>query len=296
MPRPLPDRVIDNIIESHRTVPGEPIIDNVKRPVEVDERLILLQADFGLSIARGLVPGGKCWASLAERLNVEAKSVEPTGVDVWHGVANQLPVPPSTGEQMEVVSSNAADNANGTGIQQVEIHYLDGSGDQRSEVLTLDAADGTTPVQTQATDIRFVNELHATRVGSNGVAQGDIDIRSVATPLNVFNRILLGGNYALTVSRMVPRGHSFFLKYWTATSTVQNKQVTLRIRATQHGGTPIPGVFLFLDSAVLEVSTYEHVWACPPRIPALSIIKVSAWANQVGTDVSAAFNGYLLKD
>jgi hypothetical protein len=249
--------------------------------------------EFGLAVSAGRVPGAKCLDSLGER---EAVAILAQGVDIWRGVADQLPVPPSTGEQMEVVSSDVGDNASGTGVREVEIHYIDRNGDQQTETLTLHATDGTIPVQTQATDIRFVNEFHSRTVGSNGVALGNVEIRSVATPTNVFNHIALGGNMAVTISRMVPRGHSFYLKHWTATSTVQNKQVTVRIRATQHDGRIIPGVFLFIDSAVLEVSTYQQEWACPPRIPAFAIIKVSAWARQAGTDVSAAFNGYLLED
>jgi hypothetical protein len=243
----------------------------------------------GLGIALGLYPGASGFYSLSGRDNVNQKA---QGVDLWHGVADQLPTPPSGGEQMTLVSTSADDDKDaGIGTRSVEIHYIDAAGDQQIETVELE---GLTPVSTIATDIRFVNFLHSASVGSNGVAVGDVSIYKFGDALTVYNMIQAGGNMSLTTSRMIPAGRSFYLTRWNATSTSQNKAVTLRIRATSDNGVLLSGIFLFKDSATLEVATYARTFSVPIKIPALAIIKVSAWALQVGTNVSASFDGFLI--
>lgn len=250
----------------------------------------VLLGDFSVDVGLGNIPGASCFDSLAERSNVDQK-VE--GVDVWRGTADQIPVPPSGGEQMTIVSTEAADFATGTGVQELVIEYIDAAGDQRTETIV---PTGLAPKDTVATDIRFVNAIRASKVGSFGVAEGTITIYQKGDPTRVYNLVVAGGNMSLTSSRMIPAGHSFYVQGWTATSTTQNKQIALRLRATSRNGILIPGVFLFIDSAVLEVATYRRRFACAHKIPALAIIKVSGWANQVGTDVSASFDGVLIAD
>ncbi len=243
----------------------------------------------GLDISLGLVPGAKGFGSLAERDGLNQKV---QGVDLWRGTADELPTPPDSGEQMTLVSTDANDiDTTGTGARTVRVEYIDANGDEQEEIVALN---GLTPVDMLATNIRFVNAIHTVTVGSNGVAVGDISIYKFGDANTVYNMIAAGGNMSVTTSRMVPAGKRFLLKRWTATSTTQNHQVTIRIRSTSRAGILYPGVFLFIDSATLEVNTYEHTFNYPVLIPALAIIKVSAWANQVGTDVSASFDGVLL--
>lgn len=242
-------------------------------------------------ISKGLIPGTGCFDSLGERDAVDQKV---QGVDVWRGTADFIPEPPDVGEQMSLVSTSANDDKDaGTGVRRVRIEYIDAAGDEQTEDIDLE---GLTAVDTVATDIRFVNAIHAIDVGSNGVADGDITIYQFGAPATVYNTIIAGGNMSVTISRMIPAGHSFYLTGWNGTSTTQNKQVTLRIRSTSRNGVLEPGVYLFIDSATLEVNTYSRVFACPVKIPGLAIIKVSAWALQVGTNVSASFDGYLIED
>lgn len=245
---------------------------------------------YGFDVARGLIPGSGCFTSLGER---ESLNQKVQGVDIWRGTADTIPEPPDVGEQMTVVSDDAGDALAGTGVQTVRIEYLDAAGVEKTEDIDLN---GLTGVNTIATDIRFVNAMYAVAVGSNGVAEGNITIHQTGTPATVYNLIYIGGNMSLTVARMIPAGKSFYLTRWTATSTTQNQQVAIRIRATQRDGVLIQGVYLFIDSVIVEVDTYEHTFSCPIRIPALAKIKVSAWPNQVGTDVSATFDGILLED
>jgi hypothetical protein len=194
---------------------------------------------------------------------------------------------------MTLVSTQAADAAAGTGVQSVDIHYIDANGDMQVENRSLS---GLTPVNTVATNIRFVNEIHAAAVGSGGVAAGNITLYKLSTPATIYNMIAAGGNMSLVTSRMVPASKTFYLSSWNATANVAAKPVTIRIRATQHGGTLIDGVFIFIDSAALELASYSYKFPVPVKIPALAIIKVSAWTSGAGASVSAGFGGYLVDD
>ena len=95
--------------------------------------------------------------------------------DVWEAGGSYV-FPAAGGIQMEVISGSADDDGDpaGTGIQTVDIHYLDADHAEQSETVTLN---GLTAVATTATDILRVNEFHASAVGSGGVAAGNIDRR-----------------------------------------------------------------------------------------------------------------------
>lgn len=83
---------------------------------------------------------------------------------------------PSAAAQRSVKSSSAADAAAGTGARTVEITYYDGTGaGPLTETVTLN---GTTAVNTVATDIRFVERLTVTTVGSGGANAGTLSLYS----------------------------------------------------------------------------------------------------------------------
>lgn len=131
--------------------------------------------DFYLEVEKGNVPGHYI-------VNVDAvnpKVSSGTSLDVWPAGSNL--VYPVSGEQWEVVSSSANDNATGAGARQVSLTYLDDNYDEQIEVITLD---GTTPVETIANDIfRPTNNKFGSTVvlsaGSSLENEGDITIRVV---------------------------------------------------------------------------------------------------------------------
>lgn len=230
--------------------------------------------------------------SLGERDNI---AVIATGADVWHGTASAMSIPPSGGEQMEVVSDDAQDSPTGTGVREVDIHYLDSSGVEQVEEVSLD---GLTPAQLSASDVMFVQDIHAISVGSNGVAEGNIHIRSTDTPANVYDMIKLGGNMSLSISKMVPAGKTLYLTHWQASAT-GSKRITLRLRSTDHHGVLLDSenpVFIFKDTVNLENSSFDRRWTEQELfpIPELSIVKISAWASGVGSYVSVGWDGILI--
>lgn len=85
-----------------------------------------------------------------------------------------------TDGQRSIASSNANDSSAGTGARQITIYYLDSTGAGPSleqpfyeEVITLN---GTTAVNTVATNICFIERIVVTSVGSNGSNVGTITL------------------------------------------------------------------------------------------------------------------------
>lgn len=83
----------------------------------------------------------------------------------------------TTNAQRSLVSSSANDAAAGTGVRTVRITYYTASGTGPfQETITLN---GTTAVNTVATNICYIDKMDAITAGSGGAAAGNITVRSV---------------------------------------------------------------------------------------------------------------------
>ena len=151
-----------------------------------------------INIARGEVAGSASMNGVGEGSYATAV----TGADVWGGPTSTQPIPPSNGIQMRLVSSNAQDSSAGTGVRKVRMYYIDASGNMQNELVTMN---GTTPVNTTATNIRFIQCMQGAEWGSGGTAAGNIDARDTGGTV-VYKRIKASGNRCLDTARMVPAG------------------------------------------------------------------------------------------
>jgi len=252
--------------------------------------------DFKLSVGKGDVPGTTTMSAMGE---FESGNIDAAGEDVcrWEDVSGpaRLPTPAAGGEQMTLVSDDNADNgATATGVLTVKIHYLDATGAEQTETVTMN---GTTGVDTAATNIRFVNDMYALTVGSNGVAEGNITIikKGGAIATDLYNMIALGGNKSLVPHRMVPLNKTLYLMGWHATEATATARCAFRLRSTDMNGVLIPGVFCFKDVLYLNADSEEVELDAIP-VPALSIVKVSGWSDAVNTEGSCGWWGYLVND
>lgn len=106
----------------------------------------LWRTNNAADIARGLVPGARAIAAFGERVTAGPVTDEI----LWEtGMPGALTVPDNI--QISFVSS-AADT------RRLKFVYLDGDLVERVETVTLN---GTTPVLSVATDIRFINNLYS---------------------------------------------------------------------------------------------------------------------------------------
>ena len=252
--------------------------------------------DYLLEVGKGNVPGTTTMSAMGE---FESGNVDAAGQDVCRhedvGGPVRLPQPAAVGEQMTVISDDNADNgATATGVLTVRIDYLDATGAEDFEIVTLN---GTTGVNTVATDIRFVNDMYALTVGSNGVAEGNITIYKTggAIATDLYNLIAAGGNKSLIPHRMVPLAKTLYLMQWHC-AEANNKRATFRIRSTDMNGVLIPGVFCFKDVSYINGNPSGPLSLDGIPVPALSVVKVSYWASATGGEGSCGWWGYLVSD
>lgn len=155
--------------------------------------------DFLVEVSRGNIPGSKPAGSYGERTTAGPE----TNRVIWpNGV---FTLPPAAGVQMSIVSTNAADDLTGTNVRKVEIHYLDADLNEQAEIVDMD---GTTPVLTTATDIRFINCLHIHEYGTVAQAAGDITASNGGT---IYSQISTGEVRCSSSARMVPAGKKIFV-------------------------------------------------------------------------------------
>lgn len=170
-------------------------------------------------------------------------------------------VPPATGVQMTLVSTSTGDAAGQTGIQSVHIHYLDNLLYERTETLALN---GTTPVTTVATNIRFIQCMHMATYGSNKKAVGII---SATNGGNTYSQIAAGSKRCASSVRMVPKGKRLFVNALSAgaSSGTAAASVLVKFVATYLEGHDYTAdsVFLPYSSTALQDSAESIVLPVP---------------------------------
>jgi len=192
-----------------------------------EDNVLLNVADFlrkqPISISRGLYPGAEPFGSFGERL-VE---VAETNYPVWPN--GEIKIPPSAGVQMSIQSTSANDDAAGTHIRELELHYLDGNLDPATETILLS---GTTAVLTTATDIRWIQCMHAHDVGANAFADGDI---TATYSGDTYSQIAATDTRCSSSFRRVPAGKQLFIDGAVASSSsaTADARSTVRLVASE---------------------------------------------------------------
>ena len=259
-----------------------------------------INKDFLLDVSLGNVTGHRIMRALGERENIQTTAM---GEDLWRG--NDLaaaptshlliPTPAAAGERMTLDSESDADNgATATGALTVRIHYLDADGDEQIETVTMN---GQTAVNTDATDIRFVQDLQVATVGSNTVAEGNIFIHKFGTAGLVYSMIAAGGNQSLVPHKMVPRAKILHLRNWMGSEMTTAKRTIVRLRADCSNASPPikqSNVFLFKSTMMLDGASAQQPLAY--AIPSMSIVKASAWSQVNGAECAIHWWGILVDD
>lgn len=154
-------------------------------------------------VARGLVPGAEVMSAYGDLTLESAETdyvVHPDFMD------SDIIVAPAGGVQLSIQSTSNEDKPGGQGVSRIHLHYIDDAGNDSNEDIDLN---GTTPVLTQATDIRFVQCTHIAAVGSNKAAVGQIVASSGG---DNYSGIIAGQKRCSSSARMVPAGKRFLVK------------------------------------------------------------------------------------
>lgn len=199
-------------------------------------------------------------------------NVNNTRVDLWEGPTGVY-VFPATAIQMRVVSTSANDTAAGTGARTVHIHYLDTNYLEGVEVVTLN---GTTPVNTVATNILRINGFHVTTAGSLGSSAGSISLQDTVGGVT-YAFILATFNTAQQAIYTVPAGRTGYISHWQVSSgTATGTHFTrFYLRTNSHLGSPW-SVMLSADSMGTQNNGNAITFPIPIRIPEKTDVKLSA--------------------
>ena len=256
--------------------------------VKTNKEAALSTTDFLFEIARGSIPGIRMFSIPGRK-----DALSNTALDDLTQIPGTIVVPSPGGIQLELVSSSGNDAAAGTGIQTIDIHYLDTNGDEQAETLTLD---GLTPVNTIATNINYIQWIHANSVGTGGVAAGNISLRDTSGGV-VYEYITSGGNQSLSAKYKVPNGHTGYVVGWQASGITKKIDVRLRATVERFDRSLVPGVFLFQDIFVLNDSISGWTpFVVPLKMPAGAEIKLSAISSAAGCDGAGQFDIMIVAD
>lgn len=173
-------------------------------------------------------------------------------------------------ETWEVLSSDAADAAAGTGTRTVKVTYIDTSYALASKTVTMN---GVTPVAVTGMAALMILGMEAKTGGSAEVGAGNIDLRTVSGSV-VHERIAAGGNKSLSARFMVPDGYEALIPRWDTHVSGQN--FDFRLRATVDTYTKALGTrYIFQDTALMPANSEgEHTtpWI---YLPARCKVKIS---------------------
>lgn len=261
---------------------------NTIKPVrDWSQRIWRLMFDQQIEVMRGRVDGS--YPVVVDGHLIASGAV--TDVLVFEGSTIKDPsVAPSTGLQMSIVSTSAQDGVGGTGVRTISVHYLDAGLIERTETVTLN---GTTPVLTAATDIRWVGEIHLLNFGSGKAFAGDIAVTNAGTR---YKFISAGGRTTRSSAYRVPAGKRLIVHTLFAGSTSGSSaaRVTVDVVASFLGGDSFAdsGLLITQGSIGLQDGTVVLADGALYAVPAGEIIALRVTTDKAAT-ISGGFYGWI---
>ena len=239
---------------------------------------------IGNDVARGKVPGAEPIGSYGER---EADAGETNRV-VWpNGVFS---LPDAAGVQMSIVSTSTDDTDGGTGVNEIEIHYLDADLVAGHEIIPLA---GLTPVLTAATNIRFVNCLHIQVPGTLSAASGDITASNGGT---TYSQISAGEVRCSSSMRMIPAGKICFVAGAAASSVsgTAAARTVIRIVGSELDNHQYidPLILMPYGSIAVQDSSEAFNFPVPLRFSAGSVVGLTVTTDKAAT-VAGSWFGWI---
>ena len=248
--------------------------------------------DFLFEIAQGNVEGMKAYVVPGRRDGVSALGL--ADITQIPSTAAIFAIPDPNGQQLEVLSDDSNDVAAGSGVQTMELEFLDSNGDEQFEDIVMN---GTSPVPTSSTDIGKVQWMHGIEVGSNTVSEGNITLRqSTAAGGEVYEYVALGGNQSLSCRYTVPNKKTGYIMGWQASGII--KVIDFRLRATvDRFRRTSQQAFNFQDAVVVDDGLSGWLnFEVPLKCPAGSQIKASGVSAAAGGDAGCQFHILLVDD
>jgi len=245
---------------------------------------------FLAQMARGKVPGASLFNAFGERTEAGGTAERI----VWPLAATQIPIISTSGGPLVFTCSSPNDTVGGTGINSVELYYLDSSLNQFIVEVPLNGGVFSTASLTPAiTDIRWPQCIHVCTVGNLRAAAGNI----IGTIGGVeVTEILAGKTRCSSSVRRVPAGKRAMIGGAVGGSAAATADTSCIIRLS----TSIFGDCDLSDSAALipqgtipvENGVATYVFPTPFPVPAGGWIAITAETNKAAF-FSADWFGWL---
>ena len=252
-----------------------------------NERLWRLMFAQQLEITRGRVDGA--YPVVIDGYLVTSGAA--TDVLILEGSTIKDPsVAPPAGLQMSIVSTSAQDGPGGTGVRSIVLSYLDADLIERQETVVLN---GTTPVLTAATNIRWVGEIHLLTYGSGKAFAGDLTVTNAGTR---YKFISAGSRTTRSSAFRVPAGKRLIVHtlYAGATSGTSAARVTVDFVASVINSASFAdaGILVTQGTIALQDSSVVLSDGALYAVPAGEIIALRATTDK-GATITAGAYGWL---
>lgn len=196
--------------------------------------------------------------------------------------------PQGTNAQRSFSSTSASDAAAGTGARQIKITYMSTAMDVlKTDTITLN---GTTAVNSNATDIALIEKIEVVSVGSGGGNVGTIQIfTATAGGGSVWGSIAPSDNKTFWCHHYVASGRSFYLLNIRGDATATSGQISLfhidnPIAALPGPQTQIASTYLHGNQTTAGLPSLDHTLSAPNVVLGPSIV----FLNEKPTAVTAS--------
>jgi hypothetical protein len=252
-----------------------------------NERIWRLMFAQQLEITRGRVEG----ATPVVIDGYLVTSGAATDVLVFEGSSIKDPsVAPAAGLQMSIVSTSAQDGPGGTGVRSIVLNYLDADLVQHSETVVLN---GTTPVLTVATNIRWVGEIHLLTYGSGKAFAGDLTVTNAGTR---YKFISAGSRTTRSSAFRVPAGKRLIVHtlYAGAASGTSAARVTVDFVASIINGSSFADAGLLVTQGTIALQDSSVILSDGAlyAVPAGEIVALRATTDKAAT-ITGGLYGWL---
>lgn len=185
----------------------------------------------------------------------------------------------AAGPDLELVSGDADDTAEGAGARTVQVDGLDSDFALQSEVVT---TNGATAVALTKTFVR-IYRMKVLTAGTSLTNEGAITLRDVSnTP--TFAQIIAGKGQTLMAVYTIPAGYKAFMDDFYA-SVAKGKDATFSLYVR-----PFGGAFNLRGEISLYQAYGTYHWKDPLPIDAKSDIDLRAISENVNTPVKGGFH------
>lgn len=241
-------------------------------------------AGFMIDIARGAVDGVMPFSAYGKYVATGAI----TNQVIWPD--GTFAIPPSTGVQMSIVSTSAADDGSpvGTGVRTLDIHYLDDNLLPQVETIIMN---GITPVLTVATNIRFIQCMHILTAGTARSAVGTINASNSG---QIYAQIAAGSRRCSSSARMVPAGKKLFVAgaVGGSISGTAAAGAEIKISSTYFDGHDLTSQSIFMPFGTITVQDIAVPYTFPIPVgpfPAGTVVLNEVTVDKAATTTSNWF-------